>query len=86
MKNQDMITILAGAILAYVAYKTFTKGGAPALPGMTAKPVSGMYSKAVNNTALPGQPGFGWDYYDNGVAIAPDGTYYLGGEPIWSPS
>lgn len=28
----------------------------------------------------------GWSYYDNGTAISPDGSYYLAGEKVWSPS
>lgn len=39
----------------------------------------------VANSALPGQPGYGWSYYDNGTAISPDGEYYFNGELVWSP-
>lgn len=28
----------------------------------------------------------GWNYYTNGVAVSPDGSYYQAGEKIWSPS
>lgn len=28
----------------------------------------------------------GWDYYTNGVAVSPDGSYYQAGEKVWSPS
>ena len=28
----------------------------------------------------------GWQYFTDGVAISPDGVYYLNGSPVWSPS
>lgn len=28
----------------------------------------------------------GWDYYSDGTVIDPDGSYYYGGEKVWSPS
>lgn len=28
----------------------------------------------------------GWNYYSDGTVISPDGTYYSGGEAIWSPA
>lgn len=38
----------------------------------------------IQNTALPGQTGYGWRYFSDGTAIAPDGTYYLKGRLITS--
>ena len=32
--------------------------------------------------AVPVEGGNGWQYFDNGTAISPDGKYYLGGEQI----
>lgn len=85
MKNQDILSLLAGGILAYVAWMTF-KGKAATAPAIVpARPqAGGMYGKAVNNFALPGQPGYAWQYFDNGVAISPNGDYYLNGEKVWS--
>lgn len=40
----------------------------------------------VQNNALPGQPGWAWTYYDDGVAISPDGTYYKDGVAVWGAS
>ena len=42
-------------------------------------------AKEIANTALPGQYGYGWKYYDNGTAISPDGKYYYQGDLVWSP-
>lgn len=39
----------------------------------------------IDNTAQVGEPGYGWKYYDSGIAIDPDGNYYENGELIWSP-
>lgn len=44
------------------------------------------FTKAIFNTALPGQEGFGWQYYTDGTAIGPDGSYYANGQKVWSPT
>lgn len=87
MKAEQIVTILAGAILAYVAYKTFSKSPS----GSTApRPsyIGGMFSKEIANSALPGQPGYNWSYYvdaqGDDVAIAPNGDYYLNGNKVWT--
>lgn len=28
----------------------------------------------------------GWDYYSDGTAIGPDGSYYFQGSKVWEPS
>lgn len=33
----------------------------------------------IRNPALPGQTGYGWRYFSDGTAIAPNGTRYSGG-------
>jgi hypothetical protein len=38
----------------------------------------------VSNTALPGDPGWGWTYYNDGTAIGPNGDYYFQGQKVWS--
>jgi hypothetical protein len=43
----------------------------------------------IENPALPGQEGYGWQYFDTGdgnVTIDPSGNYYQNNELIWSPS
>lgn len=40
----------------------------------------------ISNTALPGEPGYGWKYYSDGTAVAPSGSYYYQGQQVWSPS
>lgn len=36
-------------------------------------------------TLLPGEAGYGWRYYSDGVAIGPDGVYYKNGAAVWYP-
>lgn len=43
-------------------------------------------AQLISNTAQPGDPGYGWQYYSNGTAIDPQGNYYQNGEFVWSPS
>jgi hypothetical protein len=43
----------------------------------------------IENPALPGHEGYGWQYFDTGdgnVTIDPSGNYYQNNELIWSPS
>lgn len=40
----------------------------------------------IGNTALPGDYGWGWQYFSDGTAISPQGEYYLNGDKVWSPS
>jgi len=40
----------------------------------------------ILNNSVPGEAAWGWTYYNNGVAIGPDGTYYKNGEKVWSPA
>lgn len=43
-------------------------------------------STEIDNTALPGSPGYGWQYFTDGTAISPSGEYYYQGEKVWTPS
>ena len=40
----------------------------------------------IENTAVPGSPGYGWKYYSDGTVISPNGDYYQNGNIVWSPS
>lgn len=87
MKTEDLITLAAAAVLAYVAYKTFARNktgiAANAAPARIT-PATNQYAQEIKNNADPGEPGWGWKYYTNGVAISPDGTYYLNEQPVWN--
>jgi hypothetical protein len=87
-KNTMMILAAAGLGLWYVTKMTkrpvtaagaasLNKGGAVNVPS---------YTKSIFNTALPGQEGWGWQYFNDGTAIGPDGSYYTNGQKVWSPT
>lgn len=59
------------------AGRIFGLGGAAA----AASPAAGR----IPNDDTRGQPGFGWQYFTDGTAISPTGTYYHQGQPVWSP-
>lgn len=85
MNKNDILTIVAGAVLAYVAYKTLTgkKSGSTAVAGI--RPASnGATATEIMNNADPTEPGWGWKYYTDGTAISPAGDYYRQGQLIWS--
>lgn len=86
MKTEDLLTAAAAAVLAFVAFKTFARPGAIAGPslGYSISPTSAQMATAINNPALPGQDAWGWSYFTDGTAIAPNGDYYLNGTKVWS--
>lgn len=63
----------AGALLGGLLGKI---GGASASTGGTT---------AIANNDVPGQPGYGWQYFSDGTSISPTGSYYSGGSLVWSP-
>ena len=76
MKTKQLFIIAAAAVGAYlVARAVFAKRRTA-----TASPSS------IANSALPGQPGYGWTYYDDGTAISPQGVYYYQGQEVWRPN
>lgn len=97
MKNDTLIIIAAAAAGLFLIYKTAgrTAGVAPR-PGGTvlnqsnrtgAMPSGNQYNTTgIANTALPGQEGYGWQYYSDGTAIGPDGRYYYQGTEVYNPA
>ena len=80
MKTEDILTIIAGGVLAFVAWKTLFAGKTAATKST---PTVNSWTGEITNNALPGQAGWGWSYYDGGIAIAPNGDYYQNGNLIW---
>lgn len=88
--KQDTLIILAAAGLGLWFVSKMTKpkvttNGAASLNAGGAVSVPS-YATSVFNTALPGQAGWGWQYFNDGTAIGPDGSYYTNGQKVWSPT
>ena len=85
MKTDDLVAMLAGGILLYVAYMTMTSK--PGTAGVNLFKPSGqnntIWPKEINvgNTMLT--PADGWRYFTDGTAISPGGDYYYQGELVW---
>ena len=89
MKSDTLLILAAAAAGLYVVTRmtrrpapgstamALNQGGNVSIPGTV---------KQIFNTATPGTPGWGWQYYTDGTAIGPDGSYYSGGEKVWSPT
>lgn len=101
MNNTAKSLVIAAAGLAAVYYLTRNKSGTAAVPASNAntqktladkmQTISQVYNPTkpatqIENLALPGQAGWGWQYYSDGVAIDPAGAYYVNGEKVWSPA
>lgn len=88
--KSDTLIILGAAGLGLFAIANMIKPGGLRVPtgGGTAGALNN-YGNApvteINNTALPGQEGWGWTYYSDGTAIDPNGVYYYQGARVWSP-
>lgn len=90
--NKDTIIIIAAAGLGlYLISKMIKPGGAVMRPPTGSGTASSLNNNGappvtdISNTALPGQSGWGWNYYSDGTAISPTGQYYLNGQLVWSP-
>jgi len=92
------VIILAASIAAafYLAKQQNAKTAGPVAPTRAYTLMGPIFDKLLGkstsstgnlipNTALPGQPGWGWTYYDSGVSIGPDGTYYVAGNAVYTP-
>lgn len=77
MKSNDLVTILAGGILAFVAWKVLGNG-AGASSG-----ASSWVSQIIPTANTAGSEAAGWQYFSNGTSIAPNGDYYYQGSLVW---
>lgn len=88
MKTDTLIILAAAVGGVYAVYKLTARarsGGGTAGTLNNNGNVNATVAAAVYNSALPGQEGWGWQYYSDGTAIGPDGSYYLNGTKVWSP-
>ena len=87
MKTDEFLIVGAAGLLVFMILRS--RGGAGGSISI-GEPLT-LWNKAVEkvseivNTALPGQPGAGWRYFDDGTVISPDGSYYLNGQLVWTP-
>lgn len=80
MKTEEIAVLAAAGVAVWL----ILKGTRPAATG-TRQGSSGI-TGWVNEIFSPaGTPyGNGWRYFENGVAISPQGDYYQGGQLVWS--
>lgn len=81
--HKDLFLMLAAAALVVIA-GYFLTGKRAAAGSQTL--IGGSPDHMLINDALPGQPGWGWQYFSGGISIGPDGTYYLNGQAVSRPS
>lgn len=80
MKASHLILLGALGVAAWLVLKPKAAGAVTRI-GNTFDGVT-----EILNNSVPGEAAWGWKYYNNGVAIGPDGTYYKNGEKVWSPA
>lgn len=98
MKSDQLVIIAAAAAAIWMIQgtrRTVVTGNTRPLPATgygNGGPASSLNNGGsppvteITNTALPGQPGWGWRYYTDGTAISPDGNYYLNDQLVYSQS
>lgn len=80
MRSSDLLILAIAAGAAwYMIEKAKASRGAGTVPGSS---VSSWVNEIFNTTG--GGFSNGWRYFDNGVAIDPDGNYYANGARVWS--
>lgn len=91
MKTDTLVIIAAAAVGLYLVART-VKGGSLMGGGAAPTATGAARSSAINapsliaNTALPGQPGWAWQYFTDGTSIGPDGKYYSGSTEVYDPN
>lgn len=80
MKTSDLATIVAGGVLTFIAVQLLLKMRAAKA---AAPAVSQSAAILIANSALPSQPGWGWQYFTDGTSIDPQGNYWLNGAMVW---
>lgn len=91
MKTDTLIILAAAGFGLYAIANMVKPAGAGVRPpsGSGTAGALNNYGNApvteINNTALPGQNGWGWTYYSDGTAIDPQGRYYFQGQLVWTP-
>lgn len=88
MKTEEMLILAGAALFAWWLVKGRTPEGsvsigAPETLGGALSDSLSDFASGIYNAAKPGQPGFGWQYFSDGVAIDPKGNYYLNGQMVW---
>lgn len=85
MKTDTLVIAAVAVVGLFVIYKkTRAAGGASSGTGTILNQSNKV--NAIGNTALPGQPGWGWSYFTDGTSIGPDGKYYSGGTEVYDPN
>ena len=91
MKYSDLTLIaMAAGVLLFVVSKTGKAApiGAQSNAGRSGVPAN---SAPVSEVMTPGGgdwqgPGAGWQYFNDGTAISPDGKYYYQGQLAYDPA
>ena len=81
-----MLMIAAVAAVAFVAVDLFSRRQKTQTRSQLAEATPYGSPALIDTFAMPGSDSWGWSYFDSGVSIAPDGTYYKGGVKVWAPS
>lgn len=82
MKSDELLVLGLAGVAVYLIWKT---QGAKAAAGVSpSKPLADTFVDEIFNwRGLPYDNG--WRYFENGVAIDPQGNYYQNGKLVWSP-
>lgn len=81
MKQTEMIVLGLAGLAVYLIVKSKSAGATGTSTG-TRSTVDNFVDEIFTSSGTPF--GNGWRYYENGVAIDPQGNYYQDGKKVWS--
>lgn len=84
MKTDELLILGLAGVAVYMIWKT--QGARSAAGVSPSKPLASGADTFVDEIfSAAGLPfNNGWRYFENGVAIAPNGDYYQNGAKVWS--
>lgn len=82
MDNEELIALALAGIAVWMILVSRRAIAAPSSP--QANPgFAPSWATEIANQALPGEPGWGWRFYSDGVAIDPAGAYFKNGQKVF---
>lgn len=82
MKTDELIILALAGVAAWLIVRSVQ----PATAKTTQDGRPSGYVTEIANSALPGEPGYGWRYFSDGTVIDPAGNYYSNGVLVYSPA
>jgi hypothetical protein len=82
MKTDEIAVLAAAGVAVWLILKGSRPAGAAGGTRQGSSGINGWVNEIFSPAGTPYSNG--WRYFENGVAISPQGDYYLKGQKVWS--